>query len=77
MYLAALEERVKVVVPVASTEVLEDQVVSGRRFCECVPNMMLFANTSDVLTLIAPKPLMIVAGAYDEVFPVLRARRHT
>lgn len=75
MYLAALEERVKVVVPVASTEVLEDQVVSGRCFCECVPNMMLFANTSDVLTLIAPKPLMIVAGVYDEVFPVLRARR--
>ncbi|MEM4873610.1 MAG: acetylxylan esterase, partial [Thermofilaceae archaeon] len=75
MYLAALDERVKVAVPVASAEVLEDQVVSGRCYCECVPGMLRFANASDVLALIAPRPLMIVVGVYDEVFPVLRARR--
>ncbi len=75
MYLAALDERVRVAVPVASAEVFEDQVVSGRCYCECVPGMLRFANASDVLALIAPRPLMIVSGVYDEVFPVLRARR--
>lgn len=75
MYLAALDERVRAAALVASAEVFEDQVVSGRCYCECVPGMLRFANASDVLALIAPRPLMIVAGIYDEVFPVLRARR--
>lgn len=75
MYLAALDERVKVAAPVASAEVFEDQVVSGRCFCECVPGMLRFADASDVLSLIAPRPLLIVSGVHDEVFPVLRARR--
>ncbi|MEM0506456.1 MAG: hypothetical protein QXW58_04285, partial [Thermosphaera sp.] len=42
----------KVAVPVASAEVFEDQVVSGRCYCECVPGMLRFANASDVLALI-------------------------
>jgi len=75
MYLAALDERVTAAVPVASAEVFEDQVVSGRCYCECVPGMMRFADASDVLSLIAPRPLLIVSGVHDEVFPVLRARR--
>ncbi len=75
MYLAALDERVKAAVPVASAEVFDDQVVSGRCYCECVPGILRFANASDVLSLIAPRPLMIVSAIHDEVFPALRARR--
>lgn len=58
-----------------SAEVLEDQVVSGRCYCECVPGMLKFANTSDILAALAPRPLLIVSGIHDTVFPVLRARR--
>ena len=75
MYLAALDERVKAVVPVVSAEVFEDQVVSGRCYCECVPGMARFADASDVLSLIAPRPLLLVSGIRDKVFPILRARK--
>ena len=75
MYLAALDERVKVAVPVVSAEVFEDQVASGRCFCECIPGMMRFANVPDVLSLIAPRPLLIVSGVKDPGFTILRARK--
>ncbi|MCD6357760.1 MAG: acetylxylan esterase [Thermoproteales archaeon] len=75
MYLAALDDRVKAAVPVVSAEVFEDQVASGRCYCECVPGIMRFANVSDVLALIAPRPLLLICGIHDDVFPVLRARK--
>ena len=75
MYLAALDDRVKAAVPVVSAEVFEDQVASGRCYCECVPGIMRFANVSDVLALVAPRPLLLICGIHDKVFPVLRARK--
>jgi len=75
MYLAAIDERVKVAVPVVSAEVFEDQVVSGRCICECIPGMLKFANVPDVLALIAPRPLLLINGIKDRGFTILRARK--
>ena len=75
MYLAAIDDRVKVAVPVVSAEVFEDQVVSGRCICECIPGMLRFANVPDILSLIAPRPLLIINGIKDRGFTILRARK--
>jgi len=75
MYLAALDDRVKVAAPVCSAEVFEDQVTSGRCFCECIPGMLKFANVPDILACIAPRPLLIVSGILDETFPITSARK--
>ncbi|MBS7611123.1 acetylxylan esterase [Candidatus Bathyarchaeota archaeon] len=75
MYLAALDDRVKAAAPVCSAEVFEDQVASGRCFCECIPSMLKFANVSDVLACIAPRPLLIVSSILDETFPITSARK--
>ena len=75
MYLAAIDERVKVAVPVVSAEIFEDQVVSGRCICECIPGMLRFANVPDILALIAPRPLLLINGIKDRGFTILRARK--
>lgn len=75
MYLAALDERIKVAAPVCSAEVFEDQVASGRCICECIPGMLRFANVQEVLACIAPRPLLIVSGILDDTFPITRARK--
>ncbi len=75
MYLAALDERVKVAVPVVSAELFEDQVVSGRCYCECIPGMLKFANVPDILSLVAPRPLLLINGIKDRGFTILRARK--
>ena len=75
MYLAALDERVKVAVPTVSTEIFEDQVASGRCYCECIPGMLRFADVSDVLASIVPRPLLILSGIRDEIFSILQARK--
>lgn len=75
MYLAALDDRVKAAAPVCSAEVFEDQVASGRCFCECIPSMLKFANVPDILACIAPRPLLIVSGILDETFPITSARK--
>ncbi|HDH07086.1 MAG TPA: hypothetical protein ENF87_01830, partial [Thermoproteales archaeon] len=75
MYLAAVDERVSVAVPVVSVEVFEDQVVSSRCYCEVIPGLAKFANVPDILSLIAPRPLLIINGVYDKGFTILRARK--
>ncbi len=75
MYLAALDERVKAAVPVVSAEVFEDQVASGRCYCECIPGILKFANIPDILSLIAPRPLLLINGVKDRGFTILRARK--
>lgn len=75
MYLAALDERVKVAAPVCSAEIFENQVASGRCFCECIPGMLKFANVPDILACIAPRPLLIVSGILDDTFPITSARK--
>jgi cephalosporin-C deacetylase-like acetyl esterase len=75
MYLSALDPRVKVSVPVCSVEVFEDQIVSERCHCECIPDMVKYANIPDVCSLIAPRPLLMINGVKDAGFTILRARK--
>ena len=80
-YTAALDERVKVVAPVAGITDLHNHVIDGtvKGHCDC----MFMVNTyrwdyAKLAALIAPRPLLIANSDKDTIFPldgVLRVHR--
>lgn len=80
-YTAALDERIKVVVPVAGITDLHNHVVDGtiKGHCDC----MFMVNTyrwdyARLASLIAPRPLLFANSDKDPIFPldgVLRVHR--
>ena len=71
-YLAALDERVKVAVPSCSTFTIGHQVDTGLvpQQCDCTFYPNVFAvDFPEVLALIAPRPLLILGGRKDPIFP--------
>ena len=69
---AALEERIRVAVPSASTYTVESQVKSRLMpfQCDCTyfPNVFQM-DLAEVGALVAPKPVLILAGKRDRIFP--------
>jgi pimeloyl-ACP methyl ester carboxylesterase len=71
MFLAALDQRVW-------ATVLSGYFSSFRAYlmpyiaCECnyIPRILEFAEMADLAALIAPRPLLIQAGRYDETIPI-------
>ncbi len=43
--------------------------------CNFVPGLMQYAEMSDVMGLFAPRPVVIVAGKEDDIFPIKGVRR--
>lgn len=80
-FVAALDDRIKVAVPVAGITDLENHVVDGcvEGHCDC----MYFVNTyrwdyPQLAALVAPRPLLISNTDKDKIFPlegVLRTHR--
>ena len=71
-YLAALDERVKVADASCSTYTIADQIckrlVQGQCDCTFFPNVFGL-DFPDILGLIAPRPLLILGGRKDPIFP--------
>jgi hypothetical protein len=72
-WLAALDDRVKVAIPVAGITDLENHVVDGcvSGHCDC----MFLVNTyrwdyAQVAALVAPRPLLIANSDKDSIFPL-------
>jgi acetoin utilization deacetylase AcuC-like enzyme len=44
--------------------------------CDCnyIPGLLKYAEMSDIMGLFAPKPLVIVAGEQDDLFPIAATR---
>lgn len=72
-YLAALDERVAAAAPSCSTYTLGSQAAMGlvQRQCDCTfyPNVFRM-DFPEVLALIAPRPLLILGGRKDPIFPL-------
>lgn len=70
--LSALDERIKVAAPSASAYSVETQVrlrlVSSQCDCTFYPNVFQMDFT-ELGALIAPRPLLILAGRHDRIFP--------
>ena len=71
LYAAAVDPRIAVSIPSCSFCALETSW-GEIPHCECgyVPGIMNLGNMDDIAGLIAPRPLLIVAGEHDHLAPV-------
>ena len=65
MWLAAMDERIKVAMPVVSVGSFESYVTGVNCICELLPDGLTFTDEAGVLGLIAPRPLNIGNAFYD------------
>jgi dienelactone hydrolase len=71
IYSAALLDRVQFAMPSCSFCTYRDSIMSIEH-CECnyIPGILKWAEHADILGLFAPKPLVVVAGQTDDIFPL-------
>lgn len=71
LYLSALDERINVTV-ISGYFCDYQHSIFAIPHCECnyVPNILTLGNIDDITALIAPRPLRIIHGKDDDIFPV-------
>lgn len=73
---AALEPRIKVCMPSCSFNMYEDSILAMRHCtCNYVPDLIKYFEMPDLAMLIAPRPLVIVNGQKDGIFPIDTAKK--
>ncbi|MDD4631035.1 MAG: acetylxylan esterase [Proteiniphilum sp.] len=65
MWLAAMDERIKAVVPVVSVGTFQSYILNSNCICEALPAGLTFTEESAVLGLIAPRAIKICSGLRD------------
>ena len=74
-FAAALLRRIAIAMPSCYFCTFRDSIMS---VCHCednyVPSLLKYAEMSDVLGLFAPKPVVVVAGKDDDIFPIAGVR---
>ena len=75
MYAACLEERIAGVMPSCSVCSF-DHSIAPIHHCACnfVPGMRRWFDMGDLAGMIAPRPMMVVAGVEDGIFPIAPTR---
>lgn len=70
-YAACYDERIFMTVPSCAVCTYEDSIMA-RHHCGCnyIPGIRRYFNMGDVGCLIAPRPLIVVCGVEDELFPL-------
>jgi len=50
--------------------------IGAMKHCTCnyIPNLLRFGEAADVLGLVAPRPLVVISGAEDKIFPLADAQ---
>jgi len=80
---AALDDRIKVAVPVVGTSEFYEQLSSSRahdwykakEHCHYVAGLLRYANNHELLAMAAPRPVMIIAAEKDQSFPIEGVRK--
>jgi dienelactone hydrolase len=75
---AALDDRISVAVPVVGTSDFYEQIhvtrpldwYKANEHCHFVANLIRYANNHELLAMIAPRPLMIIAAHKDQSFAI-------
>ena len=76
LWLSALDERITTAVPSCYFCSFKDSIL-GMYHCECnyVPGILQLCEMGDIGALIAPRPLRVIAGEQDDIFPVTAVRQ--
>jgi dienelactone hydrolase len=80
---AALDDRIACAVPVVGTSEFFEQLhvcrpldwYRANEHCHFVPDLIRYANNHELAAMIAPRPLLIVAAAVDQSFPIAGVRQ--
>lgn len=76
LFAAALLPRIRFAMPSSCLSSFRDSFLAmGHCSCNFVPGLLNVADMADIAGLIAPKPLVIVHGLEDHLFPIRSARR--
>jgi dienelactone hydrolase len=79
---AALDDRIACAVPVVGTSEFLEQIrvcrpldwYRANEHCHFVPHLIRYANNHELVAMIAPRPLLIIAASVDESFPIAGVR---
>jgi len=75
MYAAALLPQIAYCMPSCSTARFADSIATIHHCgCNIVPGIMQWMDMGDVLGAIAPRPLVIINGKMDDIFPIASAK---
>ena len=70
-YTACLDKRITAAMPSCSVCTFEASIMKvDHCSCNYIPNIMKYFDMPDLACLIAPRPLVVVAGKEDEIFPL-------
>jgi len=69
IYISAVDERIKVAVVSGYFSSFKDALIDrGECPCQYVPNILKYADLPDIVSLIAPRPLLIENGTRDPLY---------
>jgi hypothetical protein len=75
LFSAALLPRISVAMPSCYFCTFKESIMSIYHCADnYIPGLLKFAEMSDIMGLFAPKPVVIVAGLEDEIFPIEATR---
>ena len=75
MFAGGLLDRITHVMPSSSFSSFKASIMSIHHCtCNYIPNLLLYAESSDVVGLSAPKPMVIVNGVEDGIFPIKESK---
>lgn len=71
VFAAAMLDRLRIAMPSCYFCTFRDSIMSLHHcICNFVPHIMETAEMADVLGLFAPRPVVVVAGKDDDIFPI-------
>lgn len=75
MYAGAVLPRLTHVMPSCAFCTYEASIVSIHHcICNYIPDLLNLGENADILALVAPRPLVIVSGREDDIFPIAGAQ---
>lgn len=76
LFAAALLPRIAFAMPSCYFNTFKDSLMSIYHCADnYIPGLLKYAEMSDIAGLFAPKPIVMVAGAKDDLFPIAATRR--
>ena len=75
-YAACIDERIKISIPSCSVCKFKDSIMAmSHCVCNFIPDICNWFEMEDIACLIAPRPLIVVAGQKDAIFPIEPTRQ--
>lgn len=76
LFFSALETRVKLAMIGGYYCTFKDSIYSIYHcICNCVPDMMRWGEMREIAATFAPKPMLVISGTKDPIFPIAATRQ--